>query len=93
MNNTSNTPKLAQSASAVGAAILGFGLGAKWGMVVEDYSITIISVGAVLHVWGMYVMQMKDRGEKQNTVARALWVSAWLCLLALIAVMLYLMVK
>jgi NADH:ubiquinone oxidoreductase subunit 6 (subunit J) len=93
MKDVSNSTRLAQSASALGAAMLGFGLGAEWGNVIENYAIAIITVGAIFHVWGMYLMQMKDRNEKQNSVAKALWISAWICLLALIAAILYLMVN
>ena len=93
MKDISNSTKLAQSASALGAAILGFGLGAEWGDVIRHYAIAIITVGAILHVWGMYVMQMKDASDKQNAVATILWISAWICLLALIAAIIYLMVK
>jgi hypothetical protein len=93
MNENTNFIKLAQSASALGAGILGFGLGAKWGSVIMDYAVVVIIAGAVLHVWGMYVMQMRKDNKKANTIARALWISAWICLIALIVIIIYLISK
>jgi NADH:ubiquinone oxidoreductase subunit 6 (subunit J) len=85
--------RLAQSASALGAGILGFGLGAKWGGVLGIYSLIVIITGAVLHLYGMYVMQMKQPSERTGPVAKALWISAWICLLALIGIVIFLIAK
>lgn len=84
-----NYMKLAQSASALGAGILGFGLGAKWGIEVTKYAILIIIAGAAIHVFGMYIMQMKNNNRRTIGVAKALWISAWICLIALIALVIY----
>jgi hypothetical protein len=92
MNENRNYIKIAQSASALGAGILGFGLGAKWGNVITDYAFVVLFTGAILHIWGMYVMQMRKDNKRTNTVAKALWISAWLCLIALIVIITYLMV-
>ena len=89
--NVYNHVKLSQSASALGAGLLGFGLGAKWGNVLTDYGFVIITVGTVFHLWGMYIMQMKTGNGKGTHVAKALWISAWLCLIILIAIMMYLL--
>lgn len=89
MDNT-NANKLAQSASALGAGILGFGLGAKWGFGLGNYALIFIIAGAVFHIYGMYIMQMKIRSAKIDGVAKALWISAWLCLIALIIIIIYL---
>ena len=91
METNQNYLKLDQSASALGAAILGFGLGAKWGNVASGFALIIILIGAVFHVWGMYIMQMKSAYRKNNMVARALWISAWICLIALIVIIIYLL--
>ena len=81
--------QLAQSASALGAGLLGFGVGAKWGAAIGSIILLIIlMVGAAIHVAGMYVMQMKE-GKKAGTMARLLWISAWLCLLALVGLLIY----
>ena len=81
---------LAPSASALGAGLLGFGIGSKWGNVVTDYAFLVIIVGVFIHVFGMYIMQMKDVTAKTTGIAKALWISAWICLLALIAIIIYL---
>jgi hypothetical protein len=87
---TSNSVRLAQSASALGAAILGFGIGVKWGSSVATFALVIVLVGAVLHGWGMYVMQLKEGSPKANQVAKLLWVSAWLCMILLVGLVVYL---
>ncbi|GEO07305.1 MULTISPECIES: hypothetical protein [Adhaeribacter] len=92
METNLDTLKLAQSASALGAGILGFGLGAKWGLDIANYALLIIVIGGILHVSGMYVMQMKNKSYKSYGVARALWISAWICLVALVALVIYLLV-
>jgi hypothetical protein len=83
MNSADTTNKLAQSASALGAALLGFGIGAKWGAVFNNAVVLVtLLTGAFIHTAGMYVMQMKEQSHA-STIARLLWVSAWICLLAL----------
>lgn len=85
--------RLAQSASALGAGLLGFGIGAKWGEVFTGTTlISIIIVGAVFHIAGMYVNQMKD-AHRAGLVAKTLWVSAWICLLVLVALFVYISVS
>jgi hypothetical protein len=91
MDTKRDNIKLAQSASALGAGILGFGLGAKWGNLITEYALIIIVVGAIFHIWGMYIVQLRGVNEKANRIAKVLWISAWVCLVALIAVMIYVM--
>ena len=82
--------QLAQSASTLGAALLGFGIGAKWGAnILGTFLIALIVVGAVIHIAGMYVIQMKDQAQA-GTIAKVLWLSAWICLLSLVALFIYL---
>jgi NADH:ubiquinone oxidoreductase subunit 6 (subunit J) len=92
VNDKPNNTRLAQSASALGAGILGFGLGTKYGNIIADFAFIIIIVGAIFHVWGMYVMQMGTGNEKGNSTATVLWISAWVCLIVLIAVIVYLLI-
>lgn len=87
---TGNSKQLAQSASAIGAAILGFGLGAKWGSVVQAFAVVLIVIGAIIHTYGMYITQMKNGSQKPDTVAKLLWLSAWICLAALVVAIIYL---
>jgi hypothetical protein len=90
MQSKHKSLQLAPSASALGAGLLGFGIGAKWGNVVTDYAFLVIIAGVFIHVFGMYIMQMKDVTAKTTGIAKALWISAWICLLALIAIIIYL---
>lgn len=90
MNKPGNNIRLAQSASALGAGLLGFGLGAKWGAGIDSVFLLLILIfGAIIHIAGMYVVQMKDPA-KAGSIARLLWVTAWLCLLSLIGMFIYL---
>lgn len=66
MNYTTNQQQFAQSASALGAGILGLGLGAKWGSILSAYALIIILVGAVLHVSGMYLIRIKRHPVQQT---------------------------
>ena len=93
MENLQKKTRLAQSVSALGAGILGFGLGAKWGNLVYGYSIVIISIGALFHIAGMYFVQMKNNEKSSETIAKWLWISAWICLISLIVLLTYLIVS
>lgn len=85
--------QLAQSASALGAAILGFGVGALWGQIISSTILVItMMAGAVLHVAGMYIVQMKNVNKDASGVAKLLWISAWVCLLALVTLFIYLLI-
>jgi hypothetical protein len=76
--------QLAHSASAIGAAILGFGIGAQWGHLFQPYALIAMIVGALIHVAGMVVIQMMKGPAKNDWMAKALWISAWVCLIALV---------
>ena len=84
--------KLAGSASSLGAAILGFGLGAKWGTAIASYALIVILLGIAFHISGMYVMQLKEVDEKSGGLAKGLWISAWFCLVILVITVTYLLV-
>jgi hypothetical protein len=85
--------QLAQSASALGAAILGFGLGIKWGGVIKNYALWVIIIGAFIHIYGMYVMQMKKHSVSVKGISKALWISAWVCLVGLLVIIVYLLLR
>ena len=93
MQSKQKSAQLAQSASALGAGLLGFGIGSKWGNVITNYALLVIIVGAFIHVFGMYIMQMKDVTAKTTGIAKALWISAWICLLALVVIVVYLFIE
>lgn len=84
--------RMAQSASALGAAILGFGLGAKWGSGMERFAFLTITAGGIFHLYGIYIMQMKNHTMRTHGIAMILWLSAWICLIALIAIVIYLII-
>jgi hypothetical protein len=89
MSTLKETHKLAQSASALGAGLLGFGIGAKWGAGLNStLLLVILIVGACIHIGGMYVMQMRSQA-KAGFIAKLLWISAWICLLALVTLFAY----
>lgn len=90
MDYRTHQQQFAQSASALGAGILGLGLGAKWGSIVSTYALIIILVGAVLHVSGMYLIRMKKTSGATDKAARILWYSAWACLILLAGLFIYL---
>ena len=85
--------QLAQSASAIGAAILGFGIGTQWGAPLKRYATAILVVGAIIHTYSMYVTQMKNETKRTGQIAKVLWISAWLCLITLVALFIYLLVQ
>lgn len=86
--------RIAQSASALGAGLLGFGLGASFGANINRFLILLVLIlGGIIHIAGMYVLQMKNPSAKAGTMVRALWFTAWLCLLSLIALVVYLLLK
>lgn len=90
MQTNSNNIRLAQSASALGAGILGFGIGAKWDFYIRSYALIIILFGAVIHVWGMYIMQLREATPQANAMAKLLWISAWVCLVVLVGLVIFL---
>ncbi len=93
MKAINDASRLAQSASALGAGILGFGIGAKWGMSIGNYAFLIMLVGAIFHVYGMYIVQMKNHTAQTAGIAKALWISAWICLLLLMGLIVYLLIR
>ena len=92
MTSSNTTTKLAQSASALGAALQGLGIGAKWGTAINSTMLLVVLiVGAFIHIAGMYVMQMKSK--QAGTFTTVLWVSAWICLLTLVGLFIYMVIK
>ena len=90
---TSKSVQLAQSASSIGAAILSFGIGAQWGTPIKSFAVIILVIGAIIHTYGMYVIQIKNKTDRTGRLAKIVWISAWLCLIALVALFVYLIVQ
>lgn len=75
--------KLAETASTIGAGIIGFGLGTLLSNYFSQYTPWIILVGLVMHSIGMYKM----RFEYKTTGAKILY---WLCWIILFGLAVYL---
>jgi hypothetical protein len=75
-SETTKSVRLAQSASSIGAAILGFGIGAQWGTPLKSFAIIILVIGAIIHTYGMYLTQMKNKTERTSQIAKILWATA-----------------
>ena len=85
MQNDNSIQKVAQSASAIGAAIMGFGIGATWGHIFNSMILIIaIVAGGVLHLSGMYLTQIRNFNKNAVFMSKILWITAWICLLALL---------
>lgn len=94
MSSAKENMKLAQSASALGAGLLGFGLGAKFGTDLRSFFLLlVIFSGGIIHVAGMYVLQIKYWTAKEGRIAKILWLTAWICLISLIVLVIYLLIK
>lgn len=72
--------KRIELASAAGAGLLGFGLGALVGAWLSAYASALIVFGALLHGWAMYA-----RWRLERNVALPLWstILFWACWIAL----------
>jgi hypothetical protein len=93
MHENRNYEKLAQSASSLGAALLGFGIGGIAGNAMDRLIlVATLVIGAVIHLAGMYVIQIKNV-NRAGMFAKILWLSAWICLLAVVAIVLYLIIQ
>ena len=77
--------KRADTTSAVGAGVLGAGIGILLGRVLEAYTIPIIALGLLMHAWGMYDKHRLESGVGTGRLwwAEALYWGCWIGLLAL----------
>ena len=77
--------KRADMTSAVGAGVLGAGIGAFLGPRLEAYAIPIIALGLLMHAWGMYDKHRLESGAGTGRLwwAEALYWGCWIGLLAL----------
>lgn len=84
---TNEPAKVADLTSGVGAAVLGFGLGAWLAPAVSQQSAAIALVGLLLHGFGMW-----NKHRLEGSAPQPWWVPAayWVCwgLLAIIAIVL-----
>jgi O-antigen/teichoic acid export membrane protein len=84
--------KRAELASAIGAGVLGAGIVLLFPEVLATYAVAILTVGLLVHAWGMYD---KHRIERQTTTARVWWAELlyWLCWLAIVGLAIYVFAK
>ena len=77
--------KRADTTSAVGAGVLGAGIGILLGRSLEAYAIPIIALGLLMHAWGMYDKHRLESGVGTGRLwwAEALYWGCWIGLLAL----------
>lgn len=87
---TSARLKRAETTAAVGAGILGAGIGLLLPSYVQEYAVLIVVLGLVMHARGMYD---KHRLESSTGVSRLWWAELlyWLCWVTLAAFVLYLL--
>ena len=80
--------KRADTTSAVGAGVLGAGIGVLLAGFLDAYAIPIAGVGLLMHAWGMYD---KHRLERDGGIRRLWWAEAlyWGCWIALLVLALY----
>jgi hypothetical protein len=77
--------KLAELSSAVGAGVLGIGIGVLLSTWLRAFAVPVLLVGLLMHAWGM---TDKHRLEEAAAMRRPGWSTAlyWLCWLGLVGV-------
>jgi hypothetical protein len=78
--------KRAQTTSAIGAGILGAGIGIRFGAALEPFAILAILLGLVMHAWGMFD---RHRLEAHTELPRVWWAEMlyWVCWVMLVALL------
>ncbi len=76
--------------SAMGIGIFALGVGAILAPYISRFSVLFIIVGLLAHSWGMYKMH-KTQGKTQK--ALGMQIAYWICWVALIAVLTYMLLK
>jgi hypothetical protein len=84
--------RFAELSSAVGAGVLGFGLGALLATAVRGLAIPILLSGLLLHAWGM---TDKHRLENERSELRPFWFTAvyWACWSGIAALLITLVLR
>jgi hypothetical protein len=72
--------KLAELSSAVGAGVLGIGIGALLSTWLRIFAVPVLLIGLLMHAWGM-----ADKHRLEDATRRPAWSTAlyWMCWLAL----------
>ncbi len=88
MSGTPSQVKRAELTAAIGAGVLGAGLGLLLDRALKPYTLPILLLGLLIHGWGMYD---KHRLESHSEAPR-LWWAEWLywgCWVTLLGLALY----
>jgi len=79
--------KVAELTSAVGAGVLGLGIGVLAAMTLRGLGVPLLAAGLALHAWGM-----TDKHRMERGAGRAVWwstVTYWVCWVALAGIAAY----
>ena len=91
MPNTNDSRlRFAETSSAIGAGILGVGIGTLAAAFLHGYGIAITALGLVLHAWGMTDKRRLEHGAPRPAWSTALY---WICWLALAGLAIALVVR
>jgi hypothetical protein len=84
--------KRAETTSAIGAGVLGAGIGLLLSDLLAAYAVPILVIGLVMHAWGMYD---KHRLEVRADVPQPWWapVLYWICWAALAALLVAVLIQ
>jgi hypothetical protein len=76
--------KLAELSSAVGAGVLGVGIGALLSTWLRVFAVPVLVIGLLMHAWGM-----ADKHRLEDTARRPAWSTAlyWVCWIGLAGIM------
>lgn len=88
MDTSFKNVKRLELLGALGAGILGAGIGLLLSRWLLPFALPILIVGIVSHVWAMWA---KKRMERQFNLARPAWVIAaeWICWLMIASLIVY----
>ena len=83
-----NRMKLAEITGSIGAGVLGAGIGSLLARALRPHLILVLSLGVVLHGWGMWD---KHRLERSADEPRLWWHTTlyWICWIALLGLLVF----
>ena len=80
--------KVAELTSALGAGVLGVGIGLFFAKLLASYALGFVLVGSFTHGWGMYERHRLDSSGAPSTPEWTKWVY-WICWLMMIGLAVY----
>jgi hypothetical protein len=81
-----------QSASAIGAFVLGIGVGLLFFTILLPAKLLFLITGVILHGWGMIKLATFKNGDGSPLFYSNHWIrlSLWICVLAIMSLIVYL---